>query len=141
VRRRRPTLLAATALAAAAGACGDDGYENTQRPPAPINVTAAIDGERVRVSPRSFGAGPVVFVISNQSGRALDVTFETDEIAGATGGIRRSTGPIQPRGTGTLQAVPREGTYRLAAAARGIRPARIEVTAPRPSSQNELNLP
>ena len=134
--------MLAAALAASLSACGDDGdRENALRPPAPINVTAAIDGDRIRVSPRTFGAGPVVFVISNQSGDVQQLTFETDELGGDAGGIQRSTGDIATRSTGTLQVDVREGTYRLSASAGGIRPAAVEVSAPRRSAQNELLQP
>jgi hypothetical protein len=135
-------VLAAAALAVVAAGCGDGGErENALRPAAPINVSAAIDDRRVRVSPRSFGAGPVVFVISNRSGLAQEVTFETDELGGETGGIRRSTGPIAARSTSTLKVDAREGTYRLSTSSRGIRPAAIEVGEPRPSAQDELLQP
>jgi hypothetical protein len=140
-RRRPGAVLAAAALTAGAGACGgDEGYENRPRPPAPINVTAAIDDE-VRVSPPTFGAGPVVFIISNQSSSAQEVTFETDELAGSTGGIRRSTGPIDPRSTGQLKVDARQGTYSLSASTRRIAPASIRVSRPRPSAQDELLQP
>jgi hypothetical protein len=142
VVRARGAAVLVTALAATAAACGDDGERANQlRPPSPINVTAAIDGERIRVSPRRFGAGPVVFVISNQSGDVQRLTFETDELGGDTGGIQRSTGDIQSRSTGTLQVDVREGTYRLSASAGGITPAAVQVGAERDSSQNELLLP
>ena len=129
-------------VAAAMAGCGDmEDHPNEPRPPAPINVTAAIDGERVRVSPRSFGSGPVVFLISNQSGAAQRVTFETDEIGGSTGGISRSTSEIAARSTGQLKVDPPEGTYRLSASARGVAPAAVEVGARRRSAQNELLQP
>jgi hypothetical protein len=129
-------------VAAALAGCGsDDDYDNTLRPPAPINVAAAIDNERVRVSPRSFGAGPVVFIISNQSGLPQEVTFETDELGGDSGGIRRSSGRIAARSTGSLKVNAHEGTYRLSASSSGIRAAAVEVGEPRPSSQDELLLP
>ena len=83
IRRVRLTF-AVVALVLLAGCGGDDtaDYQNKPRPPAPINVTAAIDGDRVRVSPVTFGSGPVVFIISNQSGAPQTVTFETDELGG-----------------------------------------------------------
>jgi hypothetical protein len=124
-----------------AGCGAEDDRESTLRPPVPINVTAAIDGDRVRVSPQSFGAGPVVFIISNTSEAAQQVTFETDELAGDQGGIRRSAGPIAPRSTGTLQVDAREGAYTLSASAAGVREARVQVSEQRASSQNELLLP
>jgi hypothetical protein len=135
---RRVLIVCVLALA---GCGAEDEYDNRLRPPAPINVSAAIDDERVRVSPRSFGAGPVVFVISNASGLPQEVTFETDELGGSRGGIRRSAGPIPPRSTGTLKVDARQGTYTLATSSAGVRPARVRVSERRPSSQNELLLP
>jgi hypothetical protein len=124
--------------------CGEDDaaeYGNKPRPPAPINVTAAIDSDRVRVSPRAFGSGPVVIIISNQSGAPQTVTFETDEIGGDSGGIRRSTPEIAARSTGQLQVDPPEGTYRLSASVGDISPAAMRVGERRPSAQNELLQP
>jgi hypothetical protein len=135
--------LALVALVVLAG-CGEDDaaeYGNKPRPPAPINVTAAISSDRVRVSPRAFGSGPVVIIISNQSGAPQTVTFETDEIGGSTGGIQRSTPEIAARSTGQLQVDPPEGTYRLSASASDITPASLRVGERRPSAQNELLKP
>ncbi len=146
VVRARPRIAAGLAVAttaAVAGGCGGDGtsYENALRPPAPINVTAAIDDRRVRVSPPAFGAGPVVFVISNQSSAAQQVTFETDELGGSTGGIRRSSRRLAPGSTGQLQVDPPEGTYRLAVSAGDVQPAAVEVSERRASAQDELLQP
>jgi hypothetical protein len=135
--------FAVVAVVVLAGCGGDDtaDYENKPRPPAPINVTAAIDGDRVRVSPVRFGSGPVVFIISNQSRAPQTVTFETDEIGGDTGGIRRSTSEIAARSTGQLKVDPPEGSYTLSASTGSIRPAAIRVGERRPSAQNELLQP
>ena len=135
--------FAAVAVVLLAGCGGDDtaDYQNKPRPPAPITVTAAIDGDRVRVSPVRFGSGPVVFIISNQSRAPQTVTFETDEIGGDTGGIQRSTSEIAARSTGQLKVDPPEGSYRLSASTGGIRPAAIQVGERRPSAQNELLQP
>jgi hypothetical protein len=139
----RLTLALAAAVVLLAGCGGDDtvSYQNKPRPPAPINVTAAIDNDRVRVSPVSFGSGPVVFIISNQSTAAQTVTFETDEIAGDSGGISRSTREIPARSTGQLKVDPPEGTYSLSASEGSIRAAAIEVGERRESAQNELLQP
>jgi hypothetical protein len=136
-------VIVAVLLAVGVASCGGDDidYANKPRPPSPISVTAAIDANRVRVSPPTFGSGPVVFIISNQSGTPQKVTFETDEIGGANGGIRRSTGTIESRSTGQLKVDPRQGTYKLSASGTDIRPATIEVRARRRSSQNDLLLP
>ena len=137
-------LTLALAVAVLLAGCGGEDtadYQNKPRPPAPINVTAAIDSDRVRVSPGSFGSGPVVFIISNQSTAPQRVTFETDEIGGSSGGIQRSTREIATRSTAQLKVDPPEGTYRLSASSRGVRPAAIEVGARRESAQNELLQP
>jgi hypothetical protein len=131
------------ALAALAGCGSDDSveYGNKPRPPAPINVTAAIDSDRIRVSPRAFGSGPVVIIISNQSGAPQTVTFETDEIGGETGGIQRSTREIAARSTGELKVDPPEGTYLLSASADDITAAELRVGARRRSAQHDLLQP
>jgi hypothetical protein len=142
IRRVRPTVVLVAAVLLA-GCSGDDtaGHANKPRPPAPVNVTAAIDNDRVRVSPGTFGSGPVVFIISNQSTAAQTVTFETDEIGGDSGGIRRSTREIEARSTAQLKVDPPEGTYVLSASSSDIRSAAIEVGARRESAQNELLQP
>ena len=138
---RATALIAALALAVAACGGEDEERSNAPRPPTPINVTAAIDDTEVRVSPPRFGAGPVVFVVSNQSSRPQSLTFETDELGGDTGGIRRSTREIAPRSTGELKVDPPEGTYRLIASSGDVNPASIEVSGRRESAQGELLLP
>jgi hypothetical protein len=140
VRVGRVVLVAVLAVGFAA--CGaESDYANKPRPPSPINVTAAIDGNRVRVSPGTFGAGLVVFVISNQSGAAQKVTFETDELGAAHGGIRSSSGTIGPRSTGQLKVDAPEGSYTLSASGGDITPANVEVSKRRQSAQNDLLLP
>jgi len=129
-------------LAAAVAACGGGGdYQNKPRPPAPINVTAAIDAKRVRVSPGTFGAGPVVIIISNQSGAAQKVTLESDELGAAHGGIKRSTETIEPSSTGQLKVDAAEGSYTLSANTGNVAPATLKVSRKRRSSQNDLLLP
>jgi hypothetical protein len=140
----RVRLTLALAAAVLLAGCGEEDtaeYGNEPRPPAPINVTAAIDNDRVRVSPGRFGSGPVVFIISNQSTAPQRVTFETDEIGGESGGISRSTREIAARSTGQLKVDPPQGTYSLSASSNSIRPAAIEVGERRESAQNELLQP
>jgi hypothetical protein len=134
-----PVLIVILALAG----CGSDdqAYTNAERPPAPLTVTGRIDDESIAISPERFGAGPITILVSNQSGAVQDLVFETDEVSGDTGGIRRSSGPIPAGDTGELKADPREGTYRLSVEDRAIEPVTVEVGPRRKSAQDELLLP
>jgi hypothetical protein len=138
---RQGKVLLAAPLAIVLAACGGSDYQNKPRPPAPINVTAAIDAKSVRVSPGSFGAGPIVIIISNQSGAVQRLTFASDELGAAHGGIKQSSEMIEPRSTGQLKIDPREGSYTLSARAAGVAPAKLTVGGQRRSSQNDLLLP
>jgi hypothetical protein len=141
VQRGRIYGWIAAALVTFAGCGGEDDYKNDPRPPAPINVTAAITNSRVSVSPHRFGAGPIVLVISNQSSTAQEVTFETDELGGSEPGRTFSTTPINPRGTATLKVDVRQGDWRLGTKDGGIRAAAVSVGRTRNSAQNDLLQP
>ena len=140
--RRNPGRLAtATAVlfATVLAACGDDGgdYANKPRPATPINVTAAISDKKISVSPKEFGAGPVVIIVSNQTGAEQKVTLQTEELGGDQPGLKQSTDPIAPRGTGTLKADVREGTYALSASD-GPKAVSFDVGPARKSAQDQL---
>ena len=131
-------LCAATLVAA----CGEEAsYKNEPRPPEPIVISAAISDEKVSVSPRRFGAGPVTLIVSNQTDDAQQITLETDELGGTQSGVRQRTGPINPGDTASIKADLRKGSYRVAVEGDGIEPAAVRVGRSRPSSQNELLQP
>src|SRR6266487_3483177 len=73
------TPLAVAAVVVLAGCGGSSDYKNDPRPPAPIVLTASIDDQRVSVSPRSFGAGPISLVVTNQTSTAQRVTLESPQ--------------------------------------------------------------
>jgi hypothetical protein len=134
-------IRCALAVAAAVGiaGCGEDDHRtNRERPPATINVTAAISDGRVHVSPRAFGAGPIRLIVSNQTTAAQALTFET---GGDASGVTQTTEPIVPNGTATLDVDVPEGEYEVMTDDRKVEPAAVKVGAPRPSAQNELLLP
>ena len=134
--------IAAAALITTMVACGgEEDYKNNPRPPAPINVTAAITNQKVSVSPQRFGAGPIVLVISNQSSSAQAVTFQTEELGGSEPGRTFSTTPINPRGTATLKVDVREGDWKLGTKDGAIRAAAVLVGRERASAQNKLLQP
>jgi hypothetical protein len=135
------TALTGVALATAVGGCGGGSdYANDPRPPTPINVTAAITGDKVTVSPGDIGAGPVVIIIANETQQAHRVTVETDELGASSGGIKQQTGPINPQGTGTLKLDMKTGRYTVTVDG-GISGARLKVGKDRPSSQDTLLQP
>lgn len=133
-RVRLGAALALAGVAATFAACGEDDFENEPRPPAPIEVTAAIDDEQVNVSPGEFGAGLVNITISNQTDEPTRLILEgpTDE----------ESGEIVPGGTGSIKAALEEGAYEASAGADlAIRPQTVKVGPERESSQNDLLLP
>ena len=131
-------MLAAGVACALAG-CGGGGedYANKPRPATPINVTAAINDKKISISPKQFGAGPVVIIVSNQTTKEQTLTLQTDELGGTQPGTKQTTDPIAPRGTGTLKADMREGSYALSVR-NGPSPASLEVGPPRKSAQDTL---
>ena len=140
--RRTPTRLLLLLTFVVAGCGGDDDdYANRPRPAAPINVTAAITDSRISVSPRSFGAGPVVLIVSNQSSSAQEVTLATDELGGSEPGRTFNTTPINPRGVATLKVDVREGDWELSTGDDGVRSAAVTVGKPRKSAQDDLLQP
>ena len=131
----------AAAVALVAGCGGTDDYANKKRPPAPINVTANITDQRVAVSPRSFGAGPIVLIIANLTDKSQRVTFETSGGPGSGPGIRQTTSPVNPSGTAELKVDVKRGTYELSVGSEAVRPGLVRVGAPRESAQNQLLQP
>lgn len=147
-RTPRQAAVAACVLTAALvlAACGNSkhSYNNAERPPAPIVVSAAIDDHQVSVAPRRLGAGPITLVISNQSNAPQQVTLETVDTPGSGSGPGEKalqTGPISPRETASVKADVKQGTYALSVGADGVKAARLLVGPPRPSAQNDLLQP
>jgi hypothetical protein len=144
-RARRTSCLAvalATGTSMLASGCGeDDDYANNPRPPAPIVVSASIGSEGVSVSPRSFGAGPITLIVTNQTGKAQELTLETDELGGSEPGIEQNSGPINPGDTASLKADLRKGTYKIGVDGKGIGAASLKVSDERKSAQDELLQP
>ena len=137
----RTALGAGATILLLAGCGSQDDYENRPRPPAPITVTASINNDRVSVSPDRFGAGPVTLIVTNQTGSSRDVILESDETGGSKAGIRQATGPINPKGTASMKADLREGSYVVRVSSEGIRSADVRVGEKRESAQNELLQP
>ncbi len=138
VRTTTGVLAAMGALAA----CGSDpDYANEPRPPTPINVSAAITDDRITVSPRRFGAGPVVVLIANQTAEAQRVTVESDTFGDKDPGIKQQTAPINPQGTATLKIDMSRGRYMVTVDGDGIEETTVRVGRDRGSSSDQLLTP
>jgi hypothetical protein len=145
MQMRRTAALASLAVAAglAAGGCGSSSadYKNDPRPPAPIVVTGYVDDQRVSVSPRSMGAGPISLIVTNQTSTAQRVTLESANATGTGPGLKQVTAPISPRDTATLKVDVKPGSYTVHVAGDAIRAARLQVGPERASAQNDLLQP
>ena len=132
----RARLLPAGLLLALAAGCGDEStHVNDDRPPPAINVTASIVDGQLNVSPTEFGAGPVRFLVTNQTPEAITLKFET---AGSAAGTTARSPAVEPDTVATLQVETEEGDYELSATDPQIEPVAITVGAQRPSGQDRL---
>jgi len=140
--------LAAVTLA---GCGGGAHFADRPRPPAPVNMTVYVNDQRISVSPGSVGAGPVLFIITNQASNAE--SLEVTSSGGASAQPLADTGPISPQGTAQLSVdlqnpgdytvgiAPTSSTQAAAATPTGIQPALIHVGGARATSNNELQQP
>lgn len=138
---RSRVAAAALALGIGAAGCGaSKDYANRDRPPAPINLTAIISPNQVSVSPIRFGAGPIVLIVTNQTGASQRLTLTTGDSIGKHP-ITQTTGPINPRDTASLTVDVSPGDYLVKVADRTIRPTNLHVGQERNTAQSELLQP
>ena len=143
MRRTAALALLAVAAVLVVAACGSNSadYKNDPRPPSPIVITGYISDQRVSVSPRSLGAGPISLIVTNQTGTAQRVTLESAGAAGTGPGIKQVTAPISPQDTATLKVDVKPGRYSVHVGGDAIRAARLKVGPQRASAQNDLLQP
>ena len=143
MRRTAAFAPLAVAVGLTLGGCGSSSadYKNDTRPPSPIVLTGYIDDQRVSVSPRSLGAGPISLIVTNQTSTAQRVTLESAGATGSGPGLKQVTAPISPRDTATLKADVKPGRYTVHVAGDAIRAARLQVGPERASAQNDLLQP
>jgi hypothetical protein len=148
---RRTTIGVLGIGALTMAGCGGSGtFANKPRPPVPVNLTVYIANARVSVSPRSVGAGPVVFIVTNQSTKAESLAIVPK---GGTGNHAiADTGPINPQATAQVTVNFKPGDYTVStttggateaarATASPARGAHLHVGPPRPSASNQLLQP
>jgi hypothetical protein len=105
----------------------------------PVQLTGVVTDRGVQISPRRVGAGPVIIIISNQTQSAHTFTLEGN-------GRTDTVGPVNPLGTGKLQATVTAGNYTVKAgsrqaASRDIPSGTVTVTRERQNSSGTLLLP
>jgi len=136
-------MRAATAVLTLAAfglvACGQDEFANNPRPATAIELSGVIHEEKVTVSPRKLGAGPVTITVSNQTDDPHTITLVGDR-------TKAEIGPINPLDTGTIQKTLEPGIYEIKAGSaeavtREIRPAELEIGEQRKSSADQVELP
>ena len=152
IRKRLTAPAMLIVLAGTATACGSGGghYANQPRPPSPVNLTVYINDSRVSLSPTNVGAGPIVFIVTNQATRAESMTILPAGIA--AGQPVADTGPISPQATAQVKVSLSSGAYTVATTGSGgteaaqaaqpqIRPALLHIGPSRPSSSGQLLVP
>ena len=141
LRMHRIAMASATvAIAVALAGCGGGkDFANKPRPPVPLQLTGVITKEKVTISPRRVGAGPVVITVSNQTGQSRTLTLDGN-------GIQEQVGPINPLDTAQLQKTLAPGRYTVtagseAATATAIAPATLLIGKERASASDQVLLP
>lgn len=130
------------AMLMVAGCGSSSTYDNSPRPPAPINVAVSLTNERVQISPEHVGAGPVVLLVANEGTRSRDLTLQAP--SGASGSCLdadTSSGPINPQGTARLAVELVQGECVVGVRGDGIAPAHLTVGRERTSAQADLLQP
>lgn len=107
-------ILGLTAISLAG--CGSSGGTAVSRagPPTPLGVSVLITNSRVVAAPDRFGAGPVLFTVTNQASSARTLAIFRRR------GMRvADTAPLNPQGSTQVSVVVDKGRYTLTAGARG----------------------
>ena len=132
-------MVICAAAVVLAGCGSDSSYKNDPRPAKTIVIAAAIGPDKVSVSPRQFGAGPISLTVANETDASQRISI-VRKVNGQNQ-ANEQTGPINPHDTATLKADVDEGSYEIRVEGDSIAAARITVGAPRKSAQNELLQP
>ena len=130
-------LAAAGSVVVLAGCGSSKHYANLPRPPALLNISAAVADGHVVVSPTKIGAGPVDFTVANETMVSQQIVITSS----AGSGKLLQTAPINPGATVSVKADVSPGSYSVSTQDSTIRGAVIVVGPQRPSSQNVLLQP
>jgi hypothetical protein len=133
-------VTAAVAVLGGLSACGrvdPASKPDGERPPATLQLSAAITNRGVSLSPTEIGGGPLRVVVSNQTDQTVRAVLRRN--GGGTARVR-TRDPIEPGGVATLTADVTRGTWRLSAGGK-LAPATLAVGAERDTSDGDLLLP
>jgi hypothetical protein len=145
---RRATIGILTLGALTLAGCGGGAhFADKSRPATPTDLTVYINNSRVLVSPNSIGAGPVIFIITNQASQSESLTIQTPG-----GSTVASTAPINPQATSEVQVNFNPGAYTMTTGRAGatdaqqaqsspIQPASLYIGPARPNANNVLLQP
>ena len=145
------TIVAVGVSALAVTACGSTGGKAASRAgaPTPVNLTVYVNDSRISLSPQAVGAGPVIFIVTNQASHSEALAITRGPVSSHP---LASTAPINPQGTTQLSVDFKPGDYTISTAAQGrtdaqlsrpssIAPASLHVGRRRASSSNSLLQP
>lgn len=128
-----------------AGCGGVTHFADKPRPATPVDLSVYVNDQQVSVSPSRAGAGPVIFYVASSASHTELVTVQPAR-SGATASA--TTGPINPGSTAQVQVDLAQGRYAVTASTAGAtagvrapKPARVQITAPRPGSNNAVLQP
>jgi hypothetical protein len=145
------TIVTVAASSLAVTACGSAGGKAASRsgPATPVNLAVYVNDSRISVSPEVVGAGPVVFVVTNQASHSEALAISS---VSSSSHPLASTAPINPQGTTQVSVDFKPGDYTISTAAHGhtdaqlaqaspIAPASLHIGRPRANSSNSLLQP
>ena len=128
-------------------ACGSGGKAASRAgAPTPVNLTVYVNDSRISVSPEVVGAGPVIFIVTNQASHSEALSISRGATSSHT---LASTAPINPQGTTQVSVDFKPGDYTISTAAHGrtdaqlarassIAPASLHIGRKRASSSAPL---
>jgi hypothetical protein len=130
------TIVAVGASALAVSACGSAGGKAASRAgaPNPVNLTVYVNDSRISVSPQVVGAGPVIFIVTNQASHSEALAITRGP---ASSHPLASTAPINPQ----IATTAHGRTDAQLSRPSSIAPASLHIGRKRASSSNSLLQP
>lgn len=119
--------------ALASGCAGNESYPNNPKPPATLTVSVFVGEDAIAVSPKPFGAGPIRFIVTNQTGVLQKVLFSTDQFDREV--------PVGSGQTANFKQTVEPGDLSISTSDSAADAETITVGPKRESAQQDLNQP